>query len=218
MTAAIAIVAVSKVWVWARRFGGPGLVGLGLLDNSFIPIPGSVDVITIWFAVHHHKYWYYYSAMATVGALVGGYLTYGLARKGGKQALARRIGPQKTKSAVTRCEKWGFWSVFVPAMLPPPFPFVPFLFAAGALQYPKKKFLGALALGRGLRYFILGALGIIYGRQFLRFFNRYTKQTFYALLAMAVIACVLALISYYRYRNQHPSGDVPLHARKQPAS
>jgi len=101
-------------------------------------------------------------------------------------------------------------------LLPPPFPFVPFLFAAGALQYPKKKFLGALALGRSLRYFILGALGIIYGRQFLRFFNRYTKETFYALLAMAVIACVLALVSYYRYRN--PSDGVPLHARKQPAS
>ena len=40
-------------------------------------------------------------------------------------------------------------------MLPPPFPFVPFLVAAGALQYSQRKFLAALTLGRGTRYTIV---------------------------------------------------------------
>ena len=219
MTLGLILVAASKVWLWARRLGGPGLVALGLLDNSFIPIPGSMDVLTIWFAVHHRSIWYYYAAMATLGAVIGGYLTYQLARKGGRGMLERRIGPKRTKAVWARFERWGFWSVFVPALLPPPFPFVPFLLAAGALQYPRKKFLAALTTGRTARYMLLGILGTIYGRHFLRFFNKYTKQTFYALLAMAVIAGILALASYLRFRHQSSaSGIVPLGARKQPAN
>jgi membrane protein YqaA with SNARE-associated domain len=218
MTSALGLFLASKLWVWLRHLGGPGLLLLGLADNSIIPLPGSMDVLTIWFAVHHHKLWFYYALMATAGALVGGYITYRIARKGGKKALQSRLGPKGTKSFSTRFEHWGFWGIFVPALLPPPFPFVPFLLAAGALQYPRKKFVAALALGRGLRYFALAYLGVIYGRQFLRFFNRYTKPTFFVLLAFSVIAAIVALASYYRYRNQGDrDSDVPFEASKQPA-
>jgi len=41
-----------------------------------------MDVLTIWFAVHHHNQWTYYAAMATLGSVIGGYVTYRLARKG----------------------------------------------------------------------------------------------------------------------------------------
>src|SRR6516225_9341999 len=64
--------------------GGPGLLWLGLADNSLIPLPGSMDVLTIWFAVHHRHEWLYYAAMAAAGSVIGGYATYRLARKGGK--------------------------------------------------------------------------------------------------------------------------------------
>jgi membrane protein YqaA with SNARE-associated domain len=215
MTSTVGIFLASKLWLWLRHLGGPGLLLLGLADNSIIPLPGSMDVLTIWFAVHQHKLWWYFALMATAGAMLGGYITYRIARKGGKKALQSRLGPKRTKSFTSRFEHWGFWGVFVPALLPPPFPFVPFLLAAGALQYSRKKFIVALALGRGLRYTILAYLGVIYGRQFLRFFNRYTKPTFYALLAISVIAGIIALVSYYRYRNQDDrSSDVPLGAKQ----
>jgi membrane protein YqaA with SNARE-associated domain len=215
MTSAAGIFVASKLWIWLRHLGGPGLLLLGLADNSIIPLPGSMDVLTIWFAVHHHALWYYYAAMATAGALLGGYLTYRLARKGGKKALHSRLGPKGTKSFSTRFERWGFWSIFLPALLPPPFPFVPFLLAAGALQYPRKKFLAALALGRGLRYSLLAYLGVIYGRQFLRFFNHYSKPTFLVLLAFSIMAGIAALVTYYRRRGQGPSEeDVPYGAKQ----
>jgi membrane protein DedA with SNARE-associated domain len=107
----------------------------------------------------------------------------------------------------------------VPALLPPPFPFVPFLLAAGAMQYSRQKFLAALLLGRSLRYGILAYLGVIYGRHFLRFFNKYTKPTLYVLIAFSVIAGIAALVSYLRFRNNGESREnVPLRASKQHAN
>jgi membrane protein YqaA with SNARE-associated domain len=191
----------SKLWNWIRHLGGPGLLVLGLADNSIVPMPGSMDILTIWFSVHHRRLWIYYAAMATAGAVIGGYVTYRLARKGGKEMLERRLGRRSAKAVYQRFERWGFWAVAVPALLPPPFPIVPFLLAAGAMQYSRQKFLGALALGRGLRYVILAYLGVLYGRQFLRFFNRYTKPTMYVLIGLAVIAGITALITYLRYQK-----------------
>jgi membrane protein YqaA with SNARE-associated domain len=214
-----ALFLVSKFWLWIRHQGGPGLVILGLADNSIIPLPGSMDVLTIWFAVHHHNMWWYYAMMATVGSLIGGYITYRLARKGGKATLEHRLGKKRATSINTRFERWGFWAIFVPALLPPPFPFVPFLLAAGAMQYARHKFLAALFLGRTLRYGLLAYLGVLYGRHFLRFFNRYTKPTLYVLVAFSVIAGIAALIAYLRYRHEgERSENVPLTASKQHAN
>ena len=189
-------------WRWLRQLGGPGLVLLGLADNSVVPLPGSMDVLTIWLTVHHPHLAWYYALMATVGAVIGGYITYHVARKGGQAAIDRKLGKRKAKNFYRRFEKWGFWAVTIPALLPPPFPIVPFLLAAGALQYSKRKFLAALALGRAVRYGILAGLGLIYGRQFLRFFAHNTKPTVYALVAFSLIGIAIALVGYFRLKRE----------------
>ena len=141
------LIAVS-VWSRLRRLGGVGLILLALADNPVIPLPGSMDVLTILLAARHPELWWYYAFMATVGAIIGGYITYGLARKGGKEAFERKVSKKTAGKVFKRVERWGFFAVAVPALLPPPFPIVPFLLAAGALQYSRRKFVAALALGR----------------------------------------------------------------------
>jgi membrane protein DedA with SNARE-associated domain len=78
---------------------------------------------------------------------------------------------------------------------------VPFLVAAGAMQYSRKKFLGALALGRGIRYTVAAWLGFVYGRHVLRFFARYYKPAFAILIGLAIVGTALSLIQYLRYRQ-----------------
>ena len=188
---------------WMVRMGGPGLIALGIADSSVIPLTGSMDVLTIWLAASRHGLWPYYALMATVGSTIGGYLTYSLASKGGKEALERKFSKKKTARVYKKFESWGFGAVAVPAMLPPPFPIVPFLLAAGALQYSKKKFLGALALGRGVRFTVVAALGAIYGKHIVSFFSRYYKPAVLTLVALAAIGGVISLIEYVKYRHKH---------------
>ena len=190
------------VWSRLRHLGGVGLVLLGLADNSIVPLPGSMDVLTIILAAHHTQLWWYYAFMATVGAVIGGYITYGLARKGGKEAFERKLSKRTAEKVFKRFERWGFFAVAVPALLPPPFPIVPFLLAAGAMQYSRKKFVSALTLGRGIRFTLVAGLGAIYGRHIVRFFSRYYEPALIALIGLSVIAGIFSLIQYYRYKNR----------------
>jgi membrane protein YqaA with SNARE-associated domain len=188
-------------WQHLRRMGGPGLVILGVADNSVVPLTGSMDVLTIWLAARHLHPWPYYAAMATIGAVIGGYITYALARKGGKETMERKLSKKRAKQFSGAFERWGFGAVAIPALLPPPFPFVPFLIVAGAMQYPRQKFLGALTLGRGVRYSIAAFLGFHYGRHILRFFSHYYKPALAILIGLAVIGTVLSIVQYLRYKK-----------------
>jgi membrane protein YqaA with SNARE-associated domain len=190
------------IWRQLRHLGGIGLVLLGLADNSVVPLTGSMDVLTIWLAARHREPWPYYAVMATLGAVIGGYITYALARKGGKETMERKLSKKRAAKVCKAFERWGFASIAIPALLPPPFPFLPFLLAAGAMQYSQKKFLAALTLGRGVRYTIVAWLGFHYGRHILRFFSQYYKPALAVLIGLAVIGTVLSLVQYLRYRKK----------------
>jgi membrane protein YqaA with SNARE-associated domain len=183
---------------WLVHLGGPGLILLGVIDNSPIPLPGSMDVATILLAAHHRNLWVYYAIMATLGAVFGGYLTYRMARKGGKETLERRFSKRKTARVYAIFERWGLVAVAIPAILPPPFPIVPMLLAAGAMQYSTRRFLAALAVGRGIRYTILAYLGAHYGRHIVRLFALYYWPILIVLIAFAVLGGLYGLFEYKR--------------------
>jgi membrane protein YqaA with SNARE-associated domain len=217
MLTEIQVLIAASVLTRLRHLGGVGLVLLGIADSSVVPLPGSMDVLTIYLAARHHDLWWYYAFMATIGAVLGGYITYSLARKGGKEAFERKLSSKKAAKAFERFERWGFGAVAVPALLPPPFPIVPFLLAAGAMQYSRKKFIAALALGRAVRFTIVAGLGAIYGRHIVRFFSRYYKPALFLLIGLAVVGGVLALVQYYRYRNRTAQEGVSRPVREKTA-
>ena len=82
---------------WLIHLGGPSLILLGLLDNSIIPLPGSMDVVTILLAAHRREPWIYYSIMATLGAILGGYITYHMAPQGGKRSAGKTVPKEKSR-------------------------------------------------------------------------------------------------------------------------
>jgi membrane protein YqaA with SNARE-associated domain len=98
-----------------QRLGGPGLIGLGLIDNSVIPLPGGMDAATILLAAAHHDPWWYYAIMSTVGALLGGYLTFRLGVKGGEETLQKKMSKRRADQVSRGFRRFGFWSITVSA-------------------------------------------------------------------------------------------------------
>ena len=205
LIATLHLQATRSLVAWARRAGGPGLIVLGVIDNSAIPVPGSQDVMTIILAASEKTWWLYYALMATAGAVLGGYITYRLARKEGKAILERRVSRRKAQKVYATFEKWGFGAVIIPALLPPPLPMFPFLLAAGAMQYSRGKFLTALAIGRGTRYTLLAFLAERYGRQILRWMVEYRQPVLVFGIAAAVATALYALVRYKRSKRPSPS-------------
>jgi membrane protein DedA with SNARE-associated domain len=104
-------------------------------------------------------------------------------------------------------EKWGFGAIAVPAMLPPPVPMVPFLIAAGAAQYPLKKFFAALFLGRAVRYSVLAILAALYGKQILSLLSQHAHVVAWTAAPLALIGIGLALLRWKIHSNHQQSAE-----------
>jgi membrane protein YqaA with SNARE-associated domain len=194
---------------WLHRLGGPGLILLAQVDNSPIPVPGSMDVLLIILASSRKDLWWYYAIMATVGAVIAGYMTYRLSAKGGKETLEKKLGEQRAKKVYSIFEKYGFLSVFLGAMAPPPVPMSAFLMAAGAMQYPFKKFLAALTLGRAIRYSLLAYFASVYGHTILRVASRYYRPMLIAVIVLAVGGGIFAIYQWRRHKSDKSKPKKP---------
>jgi membrane protein YqaA with SNARE-associated domain len=189
---------------WIYQLGGLGFIPLGLLDNSVIPLPGSMDVLTIFLSARKEQLWFYYASMATAGSVIGGFVTYRLARKGGKETLARRFPPTKLEKVYKIFGRWGLGAVAIPALLPPPVPMLPFLFAAGAMQYPARKFLFALTLGRLVRYTLLAFLAARYGRQILAFISQHSHPAIFIVVGLISTVAAILFVVFVGRQQERP--------------
>jgi membrane protein YqaA with SNARE-associated domain len=183
---------------WIFHLGGLGFIPLGLLDSSVIPLPGSMDVLIIVLSARKQEFWFYYAVMATLGSVIGAFLTYRLARKGGKETLERKFSAKSLKKVYDIFAQWGFGAIAVVAVLPPPAPMSLFLFAAGAMQYSVKKFLRAMTLGRIVRYSLLAFLAARYGRKVLTVISQHGHPVLLTVIALIAAATAVAIFLLVR--------------------
>ena len=190
----------NELWTWFHRLGGPGLILLGVLDNSVIPLPGSMDAAVILLSSHHREWWAYYGAMATVGAVVGALPTFRIGEKGEERTLERKIGKKRAEKLYRRFRKHGFGTIACGAVMPPPFPMAPLLVAAGAMHYPRKKFVLSLSLGRAIRFLGVAYLGHVYGKSILGWLSQYYHPLLYTLIGLGSLGGIGALVYFKWYR------------------
>ncbi len=196
-----------NAWHWLRSLGGPGLILLGILDNSVVPLPGSMDAMVILLAAYQRSLWPYYGFMATVGAVVGGFLTYRLGEKGEEKTLEKKIGKQRAERVYRRFQKRGFITLAISCIMPPPFPMAPLLLAAGAMHYPRKKFLASVSVGRGIRYLGIAYLGHVYGKGIISSLSKYYAPLLYTFIGLACLAGIGALVYFKWYRPKRQNEE-----------
>lgn len=174
--------------------GGLGLAALALIDSSFLPLPEAVDAMLMVLAVRHPTRWLYYAAMATGGSLAGCYVLYALARSGGHAFLRRHLREGHVERAMAAFRRYGLLTIVVPAILPPPMPFKPFVFVAGVADTSPAMFVAAIVTGRGFRYGVEALLAVWYGAAAADFVQRHLPTlslSFAALVAVGALGLIL---------------------------
>ncbi|MBV8206617.1 MAG: VTT domain-containing protein [Acidobacteria bacterium] len=192
----------STTFTLVRKVGGIGLVPLGILDGSPVPTFGSLDLLTAWLAARDPELWPYYAAMATLGGIVGAWLTYRLGERAGTRWLSSRMGERRAGQISSSIEHWGAGAVLVATLAPPPFPAALFFLAAGAAHYAGRKFAAAVVAGRAIRYAIVAAIGGYYGRHILRYFRHPAQYLVPSLAITSALIAAAAIALFYRRRWQ----------------
>ncbi len=157
---------------WLAHLGALGIFSVAVVDSSFIPLPlpGSTDLLLLWLVAHGGDPWLL-APFAIAGSLVGGYATWNLGRRGGEAALHRYVPARILGRVVRWVERHRILAVFLPAVLPPPIPLLPFALASGALGVSRGRFLSVYGAARTLRYSLIAWLSVVYGRHAIRLWS-----------------------------------------------
>jgi len=157
---------------WLTHLGALGLFALAIVDSSVVPLPlpGSTDLLLLWLVSHHGNAWILVPS-AIAGSIIGGYTCWSTGKKGGEAALNRYVKAHLRRRISRWVEGHAILAVFLPTLLPPPIPLLPFLLAAGALGVSRRRFLLVYSAARSVRYGLVAWLAITYGRRLVRQFS-----------------------------------------------
>ena len=172
--------------------GGFGLFFIAFCDSSFLSLPEVNDLLLVYFSMRFREQAYYYAIMAALGSAAGCSVLYWLGRSRGHRFLLRRYSEGKLRSAMEFFRRYGVWALIGPALLPPPFPFKVFVLSAGVFGIPFGRFLGAVLLGRTLRYVVEAWLALRYGEMAVDYIREHYLQ-----LVVLVVSVTLAGVAVY---------------------
>jgi len=176
-----------------------GLVLMGALDASLIFfLPLGIDFVVIIMSARRPDMFWVYALLATLGSVAGAAGTFWIGKLAGERGLARFVKPKRLQRVKTRLDR-GAPLVAALALIPPPFPFTPFVLAGGALGMNAWSFLASLAAVRALRFTVEAALASHYGSQILRWMKTpLFESVIGALIALAIIGTIVSAIALAR--------------------
>ena len=195
-------------------FGTVGLFAVSVVDSSIIPLPlpGSTDLLLILLVAHGANP-FLAAAAAIAGAFLGGYLTWSAGAKGGEPALHRYLPKRFATRIFGWVEKNGSLTLAAAALLPPPFPLMPFLLAAGALGVSRRKFLFSFGIARIVRYTLVAWLAAAYGRAMVRLFRRYLSGWSGTIMWIYLgLMAVTIVYGVWKFRHQARTSGAPAQA------
>jgi membrane protein YqaA with SNARE-associated domain len=175
--------------------GGIGLLLLGILDSSFLFMPLGNDLLIVGLTARYPAHWPYYVIMASVGSVLGCWFTYWASLKGGEEGLAKRVSKRRLAYVQAQVSKHGGTALALASLMPPPFPFTPFIMVAGALKYPQVRLLAIVGICRILRFSIEALLAQRFGSRILKDANTPWVQG----IVLTVVALSIGGTAYSLY-------------------
>ncbi len=183
------------------KLGGPGLLILGILDSSFIFAPLGNDLLVVAMTSRHHSFplMLYYAGMSAIGSVLGCLLIDILLRRAGEKGLEKHLPRRRLDYVRRKVTDRAGWALVVASIAPPPFPFTPFVMAAAALQYPRKRMLLLVGAARMARFTALGILAFYFGKRILKWAdNEVVQAVLIGLVALCVIGSVISVYGWLK--------------------
>ena len=194
------------VFVLVLRFGGPGLLVLGILDSSYLFAPWGNDLLVVAMTAQKPHVWtmLYYAAMSTIGSVLGCLLIDLTLRPLGAKGLEKHLSARRVKHVKKKMDEDAVLALTVASLAPPPFPFTPFIMAAAALQYSRVRLLVVVGVTRLVRFVILGALAMHFGKRILKWGeNPVVQGIMIGIIILCVIGSVVSVVGWIR-RSRSP--------------
>jgi membrane protein YqaA with SNARE-associated domain len=133
--------------------------------------------------------------MSTLGSVLGCLLVDLTLRRAGEKGLAKHLSPRRLKSVKSKVQENAAKALVVASLAPPPFPFTPFVMAAAALQYSRRRLLATVAAARLVRFTALGVLALRFGEKILQWTGNPIVQGF--LIGLVVLCTAGSAFSVY---------------------
>jgi membrane protein YqaA with SNARE-associated domain len=192
--------ALRSLAIFFFSLGGIGLLLLGVLDSSFLFMPLGNDLLVVALTAAHRQRMLYYVVMATTGSVIGVDFTRWVSAKGGRKGIEGNGKSKRIAYVEKKVQQHGGIAIATAALMPPPFPFTPFIIVAAALQYPRRKMLAIIAGCRALRFLVDGSLALIFGRGIIRMAQSPYVQG--AIIGLVVISMVGSAWSIYNWTRK----------------
>lgn len=191
---------IGRLRMLAVALGAPGLFLVAFLDSSFLSLPEVADLLVVYMVIHHKARMIIYAASATLGSVAGCVILYLIARKGGDALIKRQVASDTVERTLAAFRKYGVMAVLIPSLLPPPAPFKIFVLLAGAAGIGVWRFSTAIAIGRGLRYLLIGVLAVRYGDRAIAYIHDHAASLSWG-VAGGLIAALAAYLLWSKARG-----------------
>jgi membrane protein YqaA with SNARE-associated domain len=173
----------------------PMMILVGALDSSLLSLPEVNDYLVVARCYTHPRAVFLFPMFAALGSVLGCLLLYTILSRGGRAVLHRKFRVEHVQRVEGWYARFGILALAVPALMPPPLPFKIFVATAGALQFPRRKFLLTIFVARSIRYYSEGILAVYFGERVLRFSRDNGILIISAVAALLLIALAVYLIS-----------------------
>jgi len=180
-----------------QMLGLPGIFIIAILDSSLLSIPEVNDILVVKACVENPSAVFYYPLIAATGSVIGCLILFHITRRGGQAVLHKRFSKKNVERVEKFFARYGALCLVIPSLCPPPTPFKIFVATAGALQYPRRRFIISILVGRFTRYTVEGVLAAVYGRQVLDYMRAYVRD--YP-GTVALVATLVLLVGFICYR------------------
>ncbi len=178
-----------------KQFGPLGLFIHSMIDAIIFPIPAFFLQVSLSLIDPSAAIWL--ATVGYIGCLIGTPFGYLIGRASGALVLSKILKQESVDKAKAMFKKSGEAAILIGAFTP--IPFKVFTILSGCFNFPLWKLMVYAAIGRAVKFYLVGALFYLYGRAAEHLINEYF--TLISLVLTAIVLVVWFIVQKIRNRR-----------------